>query len=210
MNNKDKELLKQNDDDEPLPSAEGDEDDEFLPYINLNKGDTVKHAALEYREKQTTPPSRFTEATLIKQLDKLGIGRPSTYATLVDILFDDKRGYCTVEGKTVQPTEKGITLSHFLDKHFGDIINITYTAEMEKDLDLIASGKLNDVDFLKAFYSQLEAEIKAVEPVSKAPTEKSNKVCPECGKPLIYRTGKFGPFLGCSGYPKCKHIEKLK
>lgn len=190
-------------------SYDKDEDDEFLPYINLNKGDVVKHSALEYKEKQTTPPSRFTEATLIKQLDKLGIGRPSTYATIVGILFDDKRGYCTVEGKTLQPTEKGITLSHFLDKHFGDIINIAYTAEMEKDLDLIAAGKLNDVDFLKTFYSQLEGEIKAVEPI-KSSVEKTNKVCPECGSPLVIRTGKYSRFIGCSNYPKCHYTESIK
>jgi DNA topoisomerase-1 len=99
-------------------------------------------------------------------------------------------------------------LSHFLDKSFPDIINVNYTSELEENLDLIAKGKLNDIDFLTTFYKKLEESVKKVQP-NEVTSQITDKVCPDCGKKLVYRTGRYGPFLGCSGYPSCKHISKV-
>lgn len=174
----------------------------------FEKDEVLKKTSLEAIEQQTKPKPRFKEATFIKELESKGIGRPSTFATIVETLLSESRGYCKVEDKCMVPTDKGIKLSHFLDESFGDIININYTAEMEKDLDLIANNKLDMLDFLSSFHSKLEESASKAYPQITATVE-TDKVCPECGKPLVVRNGKFGQFLGCSGYPKCKHIEKL-
>ncbi len=182
---------------------EDDDKEEVVKEI-FTIGEKLNNTELEIAEKQTKPPVRFSEASFIKELDKLGIGRPSTYATIVNVLLDEGRGYCSVQDKVIVPTDKGINLSHFLDKSFGDIINIGYTAEMEKDLDLIAKGKLNDIDFLRSFYTKLEDNIHKVEPIE----SETNEICPECGGKLITRKGPYGYFKGCSNYPKCKKKKK--
>lgn len=172
-------------------------------------GEVLKETSLEAIEKKTTPPSRYKEATFIKELESRGIGRPSTFASTVDTILSESRGYCVIEEKFLVPTEKGMSLSHFLDKSFPDIINVNYTSELEENLDLIASGKLNDIDFLTSFYKKLEESVKKVEPNDVGGSSVTDKICPKCGKKLVYRTGKYGPFLGCSGYPSCRHIEKV-
>lgn len=171
-------------------------------------GETVSHSSLEAIEKRTNPPARYKESTFIKELESKGIGRPSTFVSIVETILSKSRGYCTVEDKSIMPTDTGKALSKFLDRSFPDIINLNYTSELEKDLDLIASGKLNDVDFLTDFYTKLEASIKKVDPTGGV-AQVVDKRCPDCGKNLVLRNGKFGPFLGCSGYPNCKHIEKV-
>jgi DNA topoisomerase-1 len=171
-------------------------------------GEILKDTSLEAFEKKTTPPSRYKESTFIKELESRGIGRPSTFASTVDTILSESRGYCVVEDKFIVPTEKGISLSQFLDKSFPDIINVNYTSELEENLDLIANGKLNDIDFLTTFYKKLEEAVKKVQPNEVVP-QTTDKICPECGKKLVYRTGRYGPFLGCSGYPSCKHISKV-
>jgi DNA topoisomerase-1 len=171
-------------------------------------GEILKDTSLEAFEKKTTPPSRYKESTFIKELESRGIGRPSTFASTVDTILSESRGYCVVEDKFIVPTEKGISLSHFLDKSFPDIINVNYTSELEENLDLIANGKLNDIDFLTTFYKKLEEAVNKVQPIE-VNSQSTDKVCPECGKNLVYRTGRYGPFLGCSGYPSCKHISKV-
>lgn len=188
-----------------------DKDDEDIIKETFKKGEKIDKSYKPYLEsvaKETTPPARFKEATFIKELESCGIGRPSTFATIVETILSASRGYCVVEDKCIKPTEKGMNLSGFLTESFGDLININYTAEMEKDLDLIANNKLNNIEFLTAFYNKLEDSANKVSSEKSAP-EISDKSCPECGKPLVVRTGKYGRFLGCSGYPKCKHIEKM-
>lgn len=183
-----------------------DDNDEDTLMITFKKNEKLKDTKLSSVEKQTKPPARYTEATFIKELEKQGIGRPSTYATIVSTILDESRGYCEVKEKCLVPTEKGITLSHFLDEHFPDIINLHYTAELEKDLDLIANGKLNSLDFLKDFYSRLET---AIGHASKA-KEDEERVCPECGAKMVVRFNKATKqkFYGCSNYPNCRHAEK--
>ena len=185
-----------------------DKDDDITT-ATFDVGETLKETSLEAVEKSTTPPARYKESTFIKELENKGIGRPSTFATIVETILSSSRGYCEVadKDKCLVPTQKGITLSEFLDKSFPDIININYTSELEKDLDKIASGKLDELDFLTTFYNNLEKSINKVEPLEAVV---SSKACPDCGKPLVLRTGRYGEFLGCSGYPKCKHIEKVK
>lgn len=162
-------------------------------------------------ECETTPPSRYSEATLVKKLETTGIGRPSTYAGIVTTLLDPGRGYCEEQGKAIAPTEKGILLVHFLKEAFPKIVDYSYTANLEAELDLIAKGKKKQLDFLNDFYSDLETQIKNTKSViiEKPKAEGIGRNCPDCGKPLVKRIGRFGPFAGCSGYPKCKHMEKL-
>lgn len=158
---------------------------------------------LEYLKKSTTPPARYKEATFVKDLEAKGIGRPSTFATIVETILSPTRGYCTVEDKCIVPTKLGMTLVKFLGENFHDLFEISYTADMEKDLDLIANGKLEKLVFLKSFYDNLEAAATKV-----SPEDNAKRVCPQCGKPLKKRKGPYGFFWGCSGYPDCKYIEK--
>ena len=169
-------------------------------------GEGLQNTTLERVERETQPPARYTEASLIKKLESLGIGRPSTFATIISTLLDEKRNYCKVVDKKMYATDLAISLVDFLDKYFTDIVDSNYTANLEKSLDKISEGKLKDIDFLKAFYSELENNI--------AKEEKENgtiidKKCPKCGATLVIRRGRFGNFLACPNYPNCKHTEKL-
>ena len=179
-----------------------------ISQVTFKKGSIVHATSLEPIEKQTNPPKRFKEASFIKELESTGIGRPSTFATIVSTILDDSRGYCTITDKYLVPTEKGMKLIDFLDNSFPELINITYTSQMEKSLDLIAKGKLKENQFLASFYTKLEKSVSKVGPIANTP-KITDKICPECGKPLVIRYGKYGEFLGCSGFPKCKHVEKL-
>lgn len=174
-------------------------------YVN----ELLQNTTIQAFEKQTKPPSRYDESSLVKELDKQGIGRPSTYASILSILLDPKRNYCEVENKKIVPTEHGIKLSHFLDKSFPDIINIKYTAELEKELDLIAQGNLNSITFLRKFYNDIEKSISNID-AEKNDAVLTDKICTKCGNKMILRTGRFGKFYGCSKYPKCKNIEKYE
>ena len=184
-----------------------DDDNENSTIIKevFNKKEVLKDTSLEAIEKHTNPPARYNEASFIKELDKLGIGRPSTFATILQIILDKNRGYTKLENKEIVPTELGIKLWHFLSTYFSNIISISYTSEMEKDLDLIATGKMDSVECLTTLYNRLIESKNKIDPV-----ETETRVCPECGKPMKIRTGKYGKFWGCTGYPDCKHIEKLK
>lgn len=171
-------------------------------------GELIESPILEALEKHTNPPARYKESTFIKELESKGIGRPSTFASTVETILSESRGYCVVDNKFIVPTEKGIMLSKFLDASFSDIININYTSELEKDLDLIANDKLDEIEFLTTFYDKLNQSIKKIE-FTERKSEMTDKICPDCGRNLVLRTGKFGSFLGCSGYPNCRHIEKI-
>lgn len=178
-----------------------DADKEELVKETFAKDEVLQKCIFESIPNETKPKPRYKEASFVKEMKEVGIGRPSTYATTIETIKSESRGYCIVEDKCLKPTEKGIALSHFLDEKFPDLISLSYTKEMEEDLDKIASGKVNYLDFLKEFFDKLETSASKVD---------GDRVCPECGKPLVMRKGKFGLFLGCSGYPDCKHVEKIK
>lgn len=180
-----------------------DNEEKDITTDTFEKDEIINATALESEEKSTTPPARYKESTFIKELEKQGIGRPSTFATIVETILSESRGYCELEDGYICPTALGMRLSEFLDKEFNDVISIQYTSEMEKDLDLIAEGKLNDVEFLTNFHNNLEKQADKVESSS------SNKVCPQCGGTLVRRKGPYGYFLGCSNYPECKYLERI-
>lgn len=155
----------------------------------------------------TKPPSRYSEASLIKEMEELGIGRPSTYATTMETL--KIRNYVNVVEKKFIPTEIGIEITDKLQDTFSNIINVEYTANMENDLDKIALGKENWVKVLKDFYNEFEPTVqKAFESLPKKEAEKTGEDCPNCGSPLVIRKGKYGPFTACSNYPNCKYIKQ--
>lgn len=155
-------------------------------------------------KKESEGPKKFSEATLIKEMELSGIGRPSTYASTIKILRD--RNYVTSSKKKITPTSQGSITSHFLDEYFDEIINIEYTANMEKLLDEVALGKTKQLDILNDFYSNFtkiynerKNNIKVVE---------TGELCPCCGSKMVYRSSKFGRFEACSNYPTCKYIKK--
>ena len=155
----------------------------------------------------TKPLPRFTESSLIKELEKLGIGRPSTYATIMETIKD--RGYVVVEDKKFVPTSIGIETTDKLQEGFSDIINVEYTADMETDLDEIAEAKLDNVEVLKDFYNKFEPLVEdAFKNMEKVAPEETGETCPDCGSPLVIRKGRYGEFVACSNYPTCKHIKK--
>lgn len=177
----------------------------------LERKDLLKLLKLQPWQHFTQPPSRYTEATLIKTLEKEGIGRPSTYAPTLDTI--QRRNYAQKdENKKFQPTEMGNIVTDLLVKHFPKIVDIKFTAQMEEDLDKIAQGETAWVPVLKDFYGPFKENLKKkYEEVSKKEIteEKTKKVCPKCSKPLVVKLGRFGKFLACSGFPKCKYTEPL-
>ena len=188
-------------------------DDEEEAFDNANvdlvKGDVIRDGKLTLEAKETKPPRRYSEAGLVAALEKLGIGRPSTYPTIISTLTDPKRNFTKVENKALVPTELGINLTHYLDENFSNIISLTYTAEMEKELDQIAGGEMTKLNFLKQFYDNLVNAINKVdEDVAKGESGMVELFCPLCRKKLVWRRGRYGNFLGCSGYPSCNYISK--
>ena len=155
----------------------------------------------------TQPPARYTEAKLIKELEELGIGRPSTYATIIDTI--KSRDYVTLEDKKFKPTSVGIETTDKLQEFFSDIINTDYTRDMETDLDEIAEGQKVWNQVLEEFYKIFEPRVKnAFSDMEKKAAEETGETCPECGSPLVIRKGKYGEFVACSNYPTCKYIPK--
>ncbi len=167
-------------------------------------GDTLTLKEIEIEAKQTQPPSRYSEAGLIKELEKRGIGRPSTYASIMKTIID--RGYTLKEGRTLIPTDTGDVVSSFLEEHFAEYIGDDFTSEMEDKLDLIAEGKAKYVKVLSDFYKPFSKAVAAKENIEKlthlgdAPKE---FVCPKCSKPMVIKLGRSGKFLSCGTYPIC-------
>ena len=185
-------------------------DDSGVVKETFTKGEVLKNCKLEDVKKETRPPARYSEATLIKKLETSGVGRPSTYATIVETVLSATRGYAELQDKSIVPTERGMQLAAFLDRNFNNIINIDYTKKMEESLDKIASGKETKLEFLTEFYNTLENTIKNNSEIS-ASAQTTNEVCPLCGAPMVVRRSRFGSlFLGCSKYPKCRGIKNLK
>lgn len=185
------------------------DDEEVTNHIDLKEKEKLDDKALDKVKKKTNPPARYTEASLIKKLTDLQIGRPSTYATIVSILLDPKRNYCKLDGKSLSPTDLGIKLVHFLVENFNKLFEYGYSAKLEEELDQIAEGKIKRLEFLKDFYSDLEDQIDKAPNIKKA-AQITDRVCPKCGNGLVIRTSRYGEFLGCSSYPKCKYTAKIE
>ena len=184
-----------------------DEEDnnKVLPEIGDNEVCSTTNVNSE--QHFTSPPARYTEAKLIKELEELGIGRPSTYATIIDTI--KSRDYVSVEEKKFKPNEIGFETTDKLQEFFSDIINTEYTRDMEEDLDKIAEGNLVWNDVLKDFYGLFEDRVKnAFSDMEKKAPEETGETCPDCGSPLVVRKGRYGAFVACSNYPECKHIKK--
>lgn len=182
-------------------------EDVMLP--DLTGIDSLKADEVLKEQHFTKPLPRYTESSLIKDLEKLGIGRPSTYATIMETI--KARDYVKVEDKKFIPTKIGIETTDKLQEGFSDIINVEYTANMEKELDEIAEAKINNVDVLKEFYDKFEPLVEdAFKNMEKKEAEKTGESCPNCGSPLVIRNGKYGEFVACSNYPECKYIKSEK
>ncbi len=177
---------------------------------NLSVGELLDLLKLLPEQHFTQPPPRYTEASLVKALEQYGIGRPSTYAAILSTIQDRK--YVEKKGKFFHPTELGVIVNDLLVKHFGRYINVDFTARMEEALDRIASGKDNRVEVLKQFYgpfAQAVEEAGATMERRQIEPEKIGEACPQCGADLVIRDGRFGRFIGCSNYPKCKYTRPI-
>ncbi|MBO4246118.1 MAG: type I DNA topoisomerase [Bacilli bacterium] len=183
-----------------------EETDKSLPDFSKYKSDVLVSESIEKEQHFTKPEPRYTEASLIKEMESLGIGRPSTYATIVRTIVD--RGYVTIMEKKFYPTEIGILTTDKLQEFFSNIINVEYTANMETDLDLIAVDKCDNIELLKKFYNDFSSCVDtAYQEMEKKEPEKTGEVCPECGSDLVIRKSKYGEFIACSNYPTCKYIK---
>ena len=180
--------------------------DVILPDFNKFNG-VVSTDNVETEQKFTKPVSRYTEATLIEEMENLGIGRPSTYAKTMETLRE--RDYVTIQDKKFFPTEMGIETTDKLQEFFSNIINVEYTAEMETDLDDIADEGKDNIKILKEFYNEFEPLVeKAFDEMEKKAPELTGETCPDCGSDLVIRKGRYGAFTACSNYPTCKFIKK--
>jgi len=181
------------------------------PLPLLAKGDELKLLGLFPEQHYTQPPSRFTEATLIKMLEQWGIGRPSTYAPTLSTI--QEREYVTKGRGSFQPTELGIVVNDLLNQYFADIVDISFTARMEGELDGIASENKDWVSVIQDFYIPFDKDLQhatqLAEKVQLA-VELVEETCPKCGKPLAIKVGRFGKFLACSGYPECKFTKSFQ
>lgn len=185
-----------------------EEKDIILPEIN--EGEILKLKKLEPKQHFTEPPARYTEATLVKALEEKGIGRPSTYAPIISTIL--ARGYVVKEKKYLKTTELGEAVTKLLTDYFKDIINVEFTANMEKELDNIADGEEKWIDVIKKFYGSFEKALEvAEEKIGKIeiPDEVSDEVCEYCGRNLVYKMGKYGKFLACPGFPECRNTKAI-
>jgi len=178
-----------------------------LPSINVN--DELTLVKKEIEQKFTTPPSRYSEAKIVKLMEEVGIGRPSTYASTISTL--KKRKYVDEEKGILNVTDQGKKTAHVLIKYFPNIVDAKYTADMETKLDKISEGDSSSLDILSKFYDKFMNQFNKVQKVMYVdePIPTGEK-CPKCGAPLVYKEGKNGQFIGCSNYPSCKYVQKEK
>lgn len=177
----------------------------------LEEGEIVDLNALKSEQKFTKPPARYTEASLVKAMEEKGIGRPATYAPTITILAT--RGYTEKEGKSLKPTELGETVSDYLDKYFKGVINVKFTANMENRLDDIAEKGEKWQDVVGSFWNGFKNLLLNADKRSvgfKKPAVETEEICEKCGGKMVIREGKYGKFLGCSNFPKCKNVKSLE
>ena len=177
---------------------------------DLDQGEDLACLGLEPKQHFTEPPPRYTEATLVKALEENGIGRPSTYSTIVETI--QSRGYVTQQDRRFAPTEIGTAVNDLLAEHFKDILDLHFTRQMEGDLDKVAVGAEDWVAILRAFYGPFERELEEAEkklPRLEIKDEPTDEICPNCGRPMVIKTGRFGRFISCTGYPECKTTKPI-
>ena len=178
---------------------------ELLP--ELKEKEMIESKKIEKTQHFTKPPARYSEAKLIKEMEELGIGRPSTYAMIIDTI--QTRGYVELIDKAFKPTESGILTSDRLTQYFNDIINVEYTAKMEHELDEIAEGEDDYVSALQSFMDIFQPLLDdAYDKMEVIAPKKTGEKCPECGHDLVERKGRYGTFVACENYPECKYIKK--
>ncbi|GGH17524.1 type I DNA topoisomerase [Paenibacillus segetis] len=184
------------------------DDDKFLP--PLQSGDKLKTEEIEPKQHFTQPPPRYTEARLVKTLEELGIGRPSTYAPTLETI--QKRGYVAIEEKKFVPTELGELIIEQMEQFFPEILNAEFTANMEGNLDHVEEGSEDWVQVLSDFYETFEKRLEVAEEEMKEieiEDEVSDEICEKCGRHLVYKLGRFGKFLACSGFPDCRNTKPI-
>jgi len=181
-----------------------EEDEKLLPALTAKE--VLDLHSLKPEQHFTQPPPRYTEASLIKELEEQGIGRPSTYVPIISTIQD--RGYVDQEQRRFTPTWLGETVNEVMKKHFPDIVDTSFTAEMERKLDDVEEGRQSWTEFLHSFYGDFKATMEKAEAEMnrvQKPVEEMDEVCPECGRNLVIRTGRFGRFISCSGFPECRY-----
>lgn len=188
--------------------ASEDQDKASLP--ELKENELLNLEKFEPKQHFTQPPPRYTEASLVKTLEENGIGRPSTYAPIIETIL--QRRYAAIENKHFLPTQLGFIVTETLEKNFSDILNVDFTAAMENKLDAVEEGKLNWVDLLSEFYPSFEGALKEaqihLERVKVEPVV-IEETCPNCGRNLVIREGRFGQFIACPGYPECRYTKGI-
>jgi DNA topoisomerase-1 len=200
------------DEDQTAKETEADEaedaEDRRLP--RLTEGQELTLKSLAPKQHFTQPPPRFSEATLVRELEENGIGRPSTYATILATI--QNRDYVEKEGRRFQPTELGLLVNDLMVTSFGDIVEVGYTARMEEELDRIEEGDLDWIDALREFHAKFETDLnEARENMRDVKREAipTDQVCDKCGAPMVLKWGRFGQFVACSGYPECKNTREV-
>lgn len=184
------------------------EEEKFLP--PLAKGDALKKETIEPKQHFTQPPPRYTEARLVRALEEMGIGRPSTYAPILETI--QKRGYVALEEKKFIPTELGELVIELMEEFFPEILDVDFTAHMEEELDHVEEGKEDWVKVLNGFYQSFEKRLEVAEEEMKEveiQDEVSDELCEKCGRHLVYKMGRFGKFLACSGFPDCRNTKPI-
>lgn len=189
---------------------EAEEKAKALP--NLEENMPLKLKSIEPNQHFTEPPARYSEASLIKALEEDGIGRPSTYASIISTILS--RQYVSREAKVLKPTELGEVITNLLKERFPKIVNLKFTAQMENNLDAIEEGKNNWIETLRVFYDDFSKTLeKAKEEMGDEKItlkqDQTDEICDKCGKPMVVKHGRFGAFIACSGYPECKNIKSI-
>ena len=182
------------------------------PLPALQQGDAVELVKVTKEQQFTQPPTRYTEATLIRAMEEKGIGRPSTYAPTISTITS--RGYVVKEGRYLRPTNLGEVVTQLMEDYFQDIVDLKFTAHMESDLARIETGAIPWKDVLSSFYGQFDSELQDAETKLegkhiKVPDELSDEVCDVCGRQMVVKSGRFGRFLACPGYPECTFTKPL-
>lgn len=178
---------------------------------DLKEGHVITSAVITSENKETQPPGRYTEASLVSTMEKLGIGRPSTYASTTSLLI--RRKYVVKEGKALRATDDAFKIVDTLRQYFPNIVDVKFTAHLEEQLDVIARGELDWEKFISSFYNDFNSKLSEAKTLMKSTKPEpimTDEPCPKCGKPLVIRKGKFGDFTSCSGFPKCKYIKKTE
>lgn len=193
-------------------SRDDEQDEPQKPLPDLREGETVKLIKLDTEQKFTQPPSRYTEATLVREMEETGVGRPSTYAPTVSTILD--REYVVKEGRYLRPTPLGEVVTGLMKDRFTDIVDLKFTARMEEELDGVEKGEKKWQDVVDEFYEPFEKSLEDAEKALdneriKVPDEETDEICQVCGRKMVIKNGRYGRFLACPGYPECTFTKPL-